>query len=348
MKVNNKQYRALWMEGSTLCMVNQNLLPFSFEIYYSNSVNDTCMAIISMITRGAGSIGAAGAYGMLQAINNARDENLMEVALNAKKQLDGTRPTAANLFYATNRVFEALKISKEFAISEAHAVADECVEQAKKIGEYGNKLIDDGYRIQTHCNAGWLALVDYGSALAPIYYAFDSGKNIFVYVDETRPRNQGARLTAWELQQHGVPHAIIPDNAGAHYMSKNEVDIMIVGADRIAANGDTANKIGTLEKAIAAKYYNIPFYVAAPISTIDIKLKTGVSIPIEERSADEVCFITGIDKRNKQSNELLISNPGSGAFNPAFDVTPAELITGIITEKGIINPNEKEIKKLFT
>jgi S-methyl-5-thioribose-1-phosphate isomerase len=346
MKVKNTNYRAIWMEGTSLCMINQNLLPFSFEIYYSNSLSDTCLAIKSMITRGAGSIGAAGAYGMLQAIFYAKTENLVDELFKAKFEIDSTRPTAANLFYATQRVFDAIKISKDFAIQEAYAVADECVEQARLIGKFGNELIEDGFCIETHCNAGWLALVDYGSALAPIYHAHDQGKNIFVYVDETRPRSQGARLTAWELQQHGVPHAIIPDNAGAFYMAKHNIDMMIVGADRIAANGDTANKIGTLEKAIAAKYYNIPFYIAAPLSTFDLSTKTGKSIPIEERTADEVIFQTG-KLKNGQIAEIHVSNPGSGAFNPAFDVTPAELITGIITEKGIIKANVESIKRVF-
>jgi methylthioribose-1-phosphate isomerase len=346
MKVKNKHYRALWMEDTRLCMINQNLLPFSFEIFYSNNLEQTCMAIKTMITRGAGSIGAAGAYGMLQAIYASKDSNLTENLIKAKEILDSTRPTAANLFYATKRVFEAHKVSKQFAISEAFAVADECVQQAKTIGEYGNQLIKDNYKILTHCNAGWLALVDYGSALAPIYKAFSEGKKIFVFADETRPRSQGARLTAWELQQEGVPHAIIPDNAAAFYMAKNEIDLVITGADRIAANGDTANKIGTLEKAIAARYYNIPFYIAAPLSSIDINTPNGKIIPIEERSTDEVNKMSGIDEHHN-IKEVYISNPGSSAFNPAFDVTPAELITGIITEKGIIKPNIKDISKLF-
>lgn len=343
---NNKHYRALWMESDTLCMIDQNQLPYKFEIFYSRNVADTCFAIKTMITRGAGSIGAAGAYGMLQAINSANPQNIIQSAEKARKQLNATRPTAANLFYATERVFNALSVSVEFARKEAFAVADECAEQAKIIGKYGNELIKDGDGILTHCNAGWLALVDYGSALAPVYEAFDNNKNIFVFVDETRPRSQGAKLTAWELLNYGVPHAIIPDNAAAHYMAKNEINIVITGADRIAANGDTANKIGTLEKAIAAKYFNIPFFIAAPLSTIDKNTKTGRSIPIEERNADEVNFVTGIGKNQKLS-KILVSNPGSGAFNPAFDITPAELITGIITEKGIIKPNSENILKLF-
>jgi len=346
MKVNNKHYRAIWVENETVFMIDQNKLPFEFKIFKSKNLQTTCMAIKTMITRGAGSIGAAAAYAMLQAIYENKSQDLYSSLEKAKTLIDQTRPTAVNLFYATQRVLDATKISKEFAISEAHAIADECAEHGRLIGEFGNTLIEDGFSIETHCNAGWLALVDYGSALAPIYVAHNSGKNIFVYVDETRPRNQGARLTAWELKQENIPHAIIPDNAGAHYMSKGKIDLFIAGADRIAANGDTANKIGTLEKAIAAKYYGIPFYIAAPISTIDLKTKTGKSIPIEERSADEVIYCSGKLKSGK-IEEMQITNPGSGALNPAFDTTPAELITGIITEKGIIKPNEEEITKLF-
>jgi len=348
MKVNNKSYRAIWMENSTVCMINQNVLPFEFKIHRCNTLDETCGAIKTMITRGAGSIGAAGGYAMLQAIlENKNAGNLHHELKIAKQKIDSTRPTAVNLFYATNRVLEASKVSQEFAIAEAHAIADECVEQAKKIGFFGNELIEEGDKIETHCNAGWLALVDYGSALAPVYTAFENGKkNIFVFVDETRPRLQGMRLTAWELQQQGIPHAIIPDNAGAFYMSKNEIDIVIIGADRIAANGDAANKIGTLEKAIAAKYYGIPFYIAAPSSTFDWDTKTGAEIMIEERDEDEVLYCYGKTHDGPLEN-VFISNPGSRAKNPAFDVTPAELITGFITEKGIIKANNEAIKKLF-
>ena len=230
------------------------------------------------------------------------------------------------------------------AMKKAFAVADECAEAGRMIGEYGNTLIKDGYGIETHCNAGWLALVDYGSALAPIYAAQSAGKKIFVYADETRPRNQGARLTAWELASAGVDHAIIPDNAGAHYMSLGKINMVIVGADRIAANGDTANKIGTMEKAIAAKYYGIPFYVAAPLSTIDLGSPDGKHINIEERDEDEVLKYSGLSASGRVE-EFRMANPTSHAMNPAFDVTPAELIAGIITEKGIVKPNE--LKKLF-
>lgn len=344
MNVNGIHYKAIWLEDSTVCMIEQNLLPFDFKIFRAETLDDTCMAIKTMITRGAGSIGAAAAYGMYQAICASDDVNLLENLIVAKKKIDSTRPTAVNLFYATDRVLKAANVSREFAISEAFAVADECAEAGRMIGEYGNMLIKDGYGIETHCNAGWLALVDYGSALAPIYAAQSAGKKIFVYADETRPRNQGARLTAWELASVGIDHAIIPDNAGAHYMSLGKINMVIVGADRIAANGDTANKIGTMEKAIAAKYYGIPFYVAAPLSTIDLGTPDGKHINIEERDEDEVLKYSGLSASGRVE-EFRMANPASHAMNPAFDVTPAELITGIITEKGIVKPNE--LKKLF-
>lgn len=344
MNVNGKKYRAIWMEGSDVCMIEQNKLPFSFEIYRAKTLDDTCVAIKDMIVRGAGSIGAAAAYGMLQAIYSANEDNLVYELQVARKKIEITRPTAVNLFYATERVFEAAKISRDFAVKEAFAVADECVEQAKLIGEYGNSLIQSGWGIETHCNAGWLALVDYGSALAPIYAAFDAGKDIFVYADETRPRNQGARLTAWELANHGVKHVIIPDNAAAYYMSLGKINMVIVGADRIAYNGDTANKIGTLERAINAKYYNIPFYVAAPSSTIDRRISDGSKIVIEERSDEELLMTYGKTPDGRFEN-VRIANPTSSGKNPAFDVTPAELITGIITEKGIFKPSE--LKNVF-
>lgn len=344
MNVNGIHYRAIWMDGTTVCMIEQNLLPFDFKIFKAETLDDTCMAIKTMITRGAGSIGAAAAYGMYQAICTSDDKHLVDNLVVAKKKIDSTRPTAVNLFYATDRVLKAAKVSRKFAISEAFAVADECAEAGRMIGEYGNTLIKDGFGIETHCNAGWLALVDYGSALAPIYAAHESGKKIFVYADETRPRNQGARLTAWELASAGVTHAILPDNAGAYYMSLGKINMVIVGADRIAANGDTANKIGTLEKAIAAKYYGIPFYVAAPLSTIDLSTPDGKHINIEERDEDEVLKYSGLAE-NGTIETFRMANPTSHAKNPAFDVTPAELITGIITEKGIVKPNE--LKKLF-
>ena len=331
MKVNGQHYRTVWLDGQTVHLIEQNLLPFEFKIYTAKTYQETCHAIKTMIVRGAGAIGAAAGFAMAQAFLAKAD------TAKARKEIEATRPTAQNLFYAVKRVYEATD-----PVVEAQKIADEDAANCKKIGEFGNELIKDGMRIETHCNAGWLAFVDYGSALSPIYTAQQSGKKIFVYVDETRPRGQGAHLTAWELKNENVPHAIIADNAGAFLMSQGKVDLMIVGADRIAANGDVANKIGTLEKAIVAKEYGVPFYVAAPTSTFDLKCQSGKDIPIEERSADEVLYQTGPTKRGK-IEQILVCSPGSKAFNPAFDVTPAEYITGIITEKGVIKP--QEVKK---
>jgi S-methyl-5-thioribose-1-phosphate isomerase len=250
------------------------------------------------------------------------------------------------LFYAVERVYAAALISPSMAVAEAEEVADEDADASKKIGEYGNKLIKNNFNILTHCNAGWLAFVDYGTALSPIYTAHRNHKKVFVYVDETRPRSQGGRLTAWELKNENVPHVIVPDNAGAFLMSQKKVDMVIVGADRIARNGDVANKIGTFEKAIVAKEFGVPFYVAAPTSTFDFKCRSGKDIPIEQRNENEVLFQTGTDKKGKL-HKVLVCSPGSGALNPAFDVTPAKYIAGIITEKGIIEPSEKNILKLL-
>jgi methylthioribose-1-phosphate isomerase len=299
--------------------------------------------------RGAPAIGATAGFGMAQAFLEAPKDSLWEFVGKAKTDIEATRSTARDLFYATNRVFNTAKNSRnpvEMSVIESHKIADESVAACKNIGDNGNELIKDGFNIETHCNAGWLACVDYGTALSPIYVAHRSGKNIFVYADETRPRSQGARLTAWELKNEGVPHKIVPDNAGAYLMSKGKVDMMIVGADRIAANGDAANKIGTFEKAIVAKDFGVPFYVAAPLSTFDLDCKTGEDIPIEERSEDEVLYQTGPNKDGK-IEKILVCSPGSGAINPAFDVTPARLVTGLITERGICEANEKGILKLF-
>ena len=346
MKVNNKHYLTVWMEGSTVYFVEQNQLPFKFQIYKAASYKESCVAIKSMIVRGAGAIGATAGFAMAQALIEAPEKNYIKFVEKAKKEIEATRPTARNLFYATNRVFNAAKISKQEGIKVAQDIAEENVKDAKEIGKFGNQLIKDGYNIETHCNAGWLGFVDYGSALSPIYVANNEGKKVFVYVDETRPRSQGARLTAWELKNENIPHAILPDNAGAYLMSQGKVDMMIVGADRIAANGDVANKIGTFEKAIVAKEFNVPFYVAAPSSTFDLDCQTGNDIIIEQRSEDEVLYQTGL-LNNGEIGKILVCSPGSKAINPAFDVTPADYITGIITEKGIIKPSVEEIKKIF-
>jgi S-methyl-5-thioribose-1-phosphate isomerase len=375
MKVNSHHYQTIYMEGNSVFMIDQNALPFEFRIYEAKDYRDTCHAIRSMITRGAGAIGAAAGFGMAQAflefwisdfglidfktdlnantgliftaqgIDSIIRDGYIQKCIQARKEIEATRPTARNLFYATEKVFEAGLISPEAAYSEAQRLAAENVADAMKIGEYGNSIIKDGFRILTHCNAGWLGFVDYGSALSPIYTAHRQGKNIHVYADETRPRSQGARLTAWELFNEGVPHTLVPDNAGAYLMSKGMIDMVIVGADRIAANGDTANKIGTFEKAIIAGQFGIPFYIAAPLSTFDLSIADGSQIVIEQREEEEVHYQQGPDDEGV-IRRIRVSSPGSPALNPAFDVTPAQWITGIITEKGVINPDALAIKKV--
>jgi len=254
-----------------------------------------------------------------------------------------TRPTAADLKHALDRVRRCATSTKE-AVAEAEAIADEYVARAERIAKFGLPLITNGTRVLTHCNAGWLALVDWGSAPAPIYLAHRRGRKVFVWVDETRPRNQGANLTSWEFLQEGVPHKIIADNAGGFYMRRGEVDLCLVGADRIAANGDVANKIGTYQKAVLARENGIPFYVAAPSSTIDVMCGSGDDIPIEERDEDEVHFVSGLTAGSKLVR-VRVSPRRAAAGNPAFDVTPARYITGIITEQGIVKP--AEIRRRF-
>ncbi len=337
MKAEGKQYRTVWMENHSVCLIEQNLLPFEFSIFRSTSYRQTCKAITTMIVRGAGAIGATAGYAMAQAfIEGGNDPAFLA---RARQQIENTRPTAQNLFYAVDRVYLAGMTAPDMAVAEAQRIADEDAQSCKCIGELGNELIEHGSKIETHCNAGWLAFVDYGSALSPVYAAHACSKDVFVYVDETRPRSQGARLTAWELENEHVPHAIIADNAGAYLMARGDIDMVIVGSDRIAANGDVANKIGTLEKAIAARYYGIPFYVAAPLSTIDFACSSGIDIPIEHRHQDEVLFQTGPDN-NGQLQTIRVAAFGSSAINPAFDVTPARLVTAIITDKGIFKPEE--------
>jgi len=347
MHVNNKHFKTLWMNGKSVFMIDQNLLPFSFEILESKTYLETCKAIKDMTVRGAGAIGVCAGYAIAQAALEAPKANYDSFILKARKDIEATRPTARNLFYATERVFKAAEISPKHAFEIAESLSLEDENACKKIGEFGNTLITDGMNIETHCNAGWLAFVDYGSALSPIYEAARTSKKIHVWVDETAPRNQGAKLTAWELCNENIPNTIIPDNAGALLMMNGKVDIMIVGADRIAANGDTANKIGTLEKAIIAKEFGIPFYIAAPTSTIDTSCESGLYIPIEERHEDEVLYGYGIIDGSNSIIKVRTSAPQAKAFNPGFDVTPARYITGIITEKGIIKPNIESIQKLF-
>ena len=352
MRVNGKQYRTVWLEGSTVRMINQLLLPHSFKIYSAKNYRETANAIRTMVVRGAGAIGATAGFAMAQAVLGAKKGNYKKYIEDALRTIKSTRPTAQNLFYAVDRVYSLIKdeknlsMAKKLAVDTANAIADEDADACKKIGESGEKLIKDNCSILTHCNAGWLAFVDYGSALSPVYMAARNNKKVFVYVDETRPRCQGSKLTSWELNNEKIPNAIIADNAAGFYMQQGKIDLVITGADRIAANGDTANKIGTYEKAVLAKENNIPFYIAAPSSTIDIKTKTGKDIPIEERPEDEVLYMGGIDEKNREIRVRIAPN-SSKAKNPAFDVTPAKYIRGIITEKGIIKADEDAIRALF-
>ena len=335
------------MEGSSVFFIEQNLLPFEFRIAEALTFTACCHAIRTMQVRGAGAIGAMAGFAMAQAFTEAFFRDDPALPARARTEIGSTRPTAINLFHAVEKVYSAGLRSAKEAVAEALAIADKDAEDSRRIGEYGNQLIRDGYRIETHCNAGWLAFVDYGTALSPVYLAHQQGKKVFVYADETRPRSQGARLTAWELNQAGIPHAIIPDNAGAWLMSQGKIDIIITGADRIAANGDTANKIGTFEKAIAARAMGIPFYIASPFSTFDLNCKSGKDIPIEERSQDEVLYMEGPDDKGI-IHRIRVASPGSAALNPAFDITPAGYISGIITEKGIIQADEEAIRKVIS
>ena len=348
MKVNGIFYHTVWMETGKIFMIDQNLLPFKFEIIATSSYLDTCKTIKDMTIRGAGAIGAVAGYAMAQASLEApvQENDYRAFIINAKRDINATRPTARNLFHATEIVFQAALDSPQKAVEKALHLATENLQAMKSIGTFGSELIKDNSNIETHCNAGWLAFVNYGSALSPLYIAREQGKKIHVWVDETRPRNQGSRLTAWELSNENIPCTIIPDNAGAMIMSQGKVDIMIVGADRIAANGDTANKIGTFEKAIVACELGIPFYIAAPLSTFDINCKNGGGIIIENRDPKEVLKMSGTTS-DGTIEEISVAAPGVGAFNPAFDVTPAKYITGIITERGIIKPNEQSIASLF-
>ncbi len=314
--------RAVWFEDGKVTMIDQRELPDRIVIVSFKDYKDVAEAIRNMTTRGAPSIGATAAYGMCLAAINGND---ME---QAAKDIKAARPTANDLFYAVDHMVEELSKGRD-PIEAADAYAQSMVDRCTKIGEYGGELIKDGYKLMTHCNAGALATVDVGTALAPMRKAHDDGKEFFVYVSETRPRLQGMQLTAWELLQEGIDHAIIPDGSSGHFIRKG-VDMIVVGADRIAANGDFANKIGTFEKAVLAKEFNVPFYVAAPISTFDFNTRTGEDIVIEDRSEEEVTMVKGV----------RIAPVGCKALNPSFDMTPARYVTGFITEKGILKPSE--------
>lgn len=318
-----REVKTVWMEDGIVKLIDQRKLPDKYDLFNARSVEEVGFAIEDMVVRGAPAIGATAAYGMAQA--SLKDRDLEEAA----HILRDTRPTAHDLFYAIDHMLKELKEGKDPVVA-ADLYADDITERCRKIGINGNEVIKDGDKILTHCNAGALATVDYGTALAPMRSAHESGKEIFIWVDETRPRLQGACLTSWELVGEGIPHAIVADNAAGYYMKDGQVNLCIVGADRIAANGDVANKIGTYSKAVIAKENGIPFYVAAPVSTFDFKLAEGDMIPLEERDPQEVLVFRG--KR--------IAPLQAEARNPAFDVTPAKYITGYITEKGVLAAEE--------
>ena len=339
MRVHGTPYRTVWMDGGTVHLIDQNRLPFGFGLMACAEHRATAEAIRDMTVRGAPAIGAAAGYALAQAFLEAPAADPWPHARAARAFIEATRPTARDLFHATARVWAAAEAAvpggaAQAAVDAARALADESVEGCRRIGEHGAALVAEGARVLTHCNAGWLATVDHGTALAPVYAAAAAGRRVHVWVDETRPRAQGARLTAWELAGEGIPHAVIADNAAAHLMSRGEVDLVIVGADRVAANGDVVNKIGTLAKAVCAREFGIPFYVAVPPSTFDAAIPTGAAVTIEERSEDEVHYQTGPDEEGTV-RRVRVTSPGSPARNPAFDVTPARLVTAYVTESGV-------------
>ena len=360
MKIDGKHYRSIWLEddGETVSVINQSILPHEFEILNLKTVDDAVDVIASMKIRGAPLIGATGAYGLaLAAAKSTRDEFLAD----CYQRLLNTRPTAVNLQWALDLVFRKLKyLEPEDRVSAAYKmakkIADDDVAICESIGRHGLRIIRDflekkkggeSINILTHCNAGWMATVDWGTALAPVYMAHDLGLPIHVWVDETRPRNQGARLTAWELGQHGVAHTVIVDNVGGHLMQHGMVDLCIVGTDRTTSTGDVCNKIGTYLKALAARDNDVPFYVALPSTTIDWRIENGLTqIPIEERDENEVHWVQGIDEKG-QLKKVRITPTGSDAVNYGFDVTPARYVTGLITERGICEASRKGLLSLF-
>ncbi len=312
---------ALWYEKGKVVFIDQRLLPSRFSLYEARRVRQVAFAIKEMVVRGAPAIGAAAAFGMALAQEQKQDLG------KAAELLRGTRPTAHDLFFGVDSMLKAAADGKNLKDAAAE-YAKNIIDQCHRIGIHGARLIQSGNSVLTHCNAGALATIDWGTALAPMRVAHNAGKELFVFVDETRPRLQGAKLTSWELLNEGIPHAVIPDNAAGYFMARREVDLCIVGADRITVSGDFANKIGTYEKAVLARENGIPFYVAAPVSTFDRGMRDGRGIPIEERSADEVHFV----------GRTRVTPEGVSARNPAFDVTPARYVTAFITEKGLIAP----------
>jgi methylthioribose-1-phosphate isomerase len=330
-------------------LIEQRLLPHAFEFMSTKDYLATARAIRDMVVRGAGAIGATAAFGLAQGVLAFRGNNLSKFKLHVEKvhrTLKEARPTAIDPVNAMNQVLaemsrgRSVEEQQQLAVKAAQAFADEDVDHCRAIGAQGAPLIKTGMRVLTHCNAGWLAFVDIGSATAPLYAARDQGKVFHVFCDETRPRCQGASLTAWELDQESISHQVIADNAAGYLMSRGMIDLVIVGSDRVVGRtGEVANKIGTYTKAVLAHRHKIPFYVAIPLSTIDWTLASGHEIPIEERDQSEVLGAWGIASRGGRQY-VRIANPGSTALNPGFDVTPAELVTGLITPQGIFRPSQ--------
>ena len=363
MNIDGKAWRTIWLEsdGRSVGVIDQTLLPHRFTTRTLRNCADAADAIRTMVVRGAPLIGVTGAYGLMLALQEDPSDAALQAAFD---QLNATRPTAVNLRWALERVRNLLQPlppeqRAEAAKLEAARIADEDVAMCAAIGDHGLEIFQqlaaarpperqgEPFNVLTHCNAGWLATVDWGTALAPIYKAHRAGLNIHVWVDETRPRNQGASLTAYELGREGVPHTVIVDNAGGHLMQHGQVDAVIVGTDRTTRRGDVCNKIGTYLKALAARDNQVPFYVALPASTIDWSLDDGVAeIPIEARSAQEVTHIQGRDPAGTITSVQLTPD-GSQGFNPAFDVTPARLVTALITERGVAEASEAGLKGLY-
>ena len=363
MNIDGKAWRTIWLEsdGCSVGVIDQTLLPHRFTTVTLRTCDDAAHAIRTMVVRGAPLIGVTGAYGLMLALQVDPSDAALQIAFD---QLNGTRPTAVNLRWALERVRELVvalppEQRAEAAKAEAGRIADEDVAMCAAIGDHGLEIFQrlaaarpaerqgEPFNVLTHCNAGWLATVDWGTALAPIYKAHRAGLNIHVWVDETRPRNQGASLTAYELSREGVPHTVVVDNAGGHLMQHGQVDAVIVGTDRTTRRGDVCNKIGTYLKALAAHDNAVPFYVALPASTIDWTIDDGVKeIPIEARSEAEVTQIQGRDSSGAIASVQLTPD-GSSGFNPAFDVTPARLVSGLITERGVAEASEAGLKGLY-